>query len=818
MGRPAKNVVYKANATALGDLAEPTRTVGSKILDAANTVHDTITGLEWEGVGKDAAQGRAERELAQDRKIVAGHDGLADAYRNGAAVMQPMITDLTSTGRGLEADSFDVSQDWAVTDTFDYRAGRMAMRLFGFTEQQANDRMNQLQAQRGQEAAAATVKLQRLADDLGHADQQTADAITKAKADIAAAAPTLAGLAGGDQAVNDLSDIRAGKGTPEEKARVQAAMSSWTPDQLAALAAGKPATMPQGQYDYLKSLMHGVDSMSATDINKTMKDAGLQGQTGDALRMMTNPNVQTANGDRGGLNNAPKSIQELLQKNPVQWIEGGPDKMGGTVRVPLGQFDALDEMLGAGNSNLALGSDVDRAMLNQAARITSTVDNGGHQGIGVTEKGYDDVVPFKNVNNTINGMLGTASSDHQAVTDFLTGANDPHSAGAARMNELADGPIDRKQSFLDLATHKFDEGQRGLSSVIDWMGQNAYKPDLEGWDAAASANATGHLFADNKDLLAAGISDGHGGYKGLGQVNPDLVRTATKNLIPFLGNLDGVDVPGIQGDAIRGFTNTKDLTNMIQVLNSDPASAEAINRGAAAWEQHFAYEFGRTGDSELGRHAGQLTQSVQHANQAELNAFRANDNWDAVRAYKDQSKNWDTAKEILNDAAGYIPGGGTALSLGKDLANLAAGDAKDSVLGIPGDPHKLSDTAWQKALTNTDTNFNQLVDGYNRQFNMVQGFIDGHQGSSAQFQNVPTSDGPIVNFVDQNGRLDWDAVTRNQGEFNKIYDQLSFGNPTVHIGSVWDSREHGYQSGKEDDTINSVNLPRPTDANRPPRP
>jgi len=820
MGRPAKSVVYSADATALGDLAEPTRTVGVKVGDAANTVHETISGLEWEGEGKDAAQGRADRELAQDRQVVGDYNALADAYQNGSAAMAPMISDLTKTGQGLESDSFSVSEDWVVTDMFDYRAGTMAMVAMGVPQAVATTRMNQLQAERGNEAQTDTVNLQQRADALGQADQDTATAISKAKGDLDISAPPLAGLAGGDQAINDLKDLNDGKASPEEKARVQAAMSSWTPDQLAALQQGKPATMPQGQYDYLKSLMRGMDGMSPADINKTMSANGLQGAMGDTLRMMTNPNVQTANGDHGGITNAPKRLAAVLNSDLTYRTGTGPGA-GQLPMVPLTQLNAINDMLSHGNQDLRVGSDVDRGLLNESAKIAA-LNNQGHAVYSDVPRGTGgkgvpfDIASTSDINNTLTGMLHNASGDHQAVTDFLTGASDPNSAGAARMGEATYGHFDGNKAFLDLATHKFNDGQHPVSEMIGWMGPNAYAPGLEGWDAAASANATAHLLSNNHDLLAAGIPNGDGGYKGLGQVNPDLVQTATKNLIPFLGNLDGVHIPGIQGDAIPGFTDTKDLTNMIQVLDSDPASAEAINRGAAAWEQHFAYEFGQTGDSELGRHAGQLTEAVQHANQAELNAFKANDNWDGVNAYREHAKNWDTTKEILNDAAGYIPGGGPALSLAKDLANLTANVGKEDVLGIPGDPHKLSDSDWTKALSATDKNFGHLVDGHNREFNMTQGFLDSHPDARSQFQNVPTQDGRIVNFVDQNGQLDWNAVTSAQKEFNDRYDVLSFGNPSVHIGEVWDSTEHGYQSGLNDTTINSVNLPQPPAASQPP--
>lgn len=181
MSRPGKSVVYSANATALGDLAEPTRTLGAQVLDAAGKVHGAIADLEWEGEGKDAAVGRADRELAQDKQVIGGYNALADAYQNGAAVMAPMISDLTKTGQGLEADTFAVAEDWTVADMFDYRAGKFAMMAFGVPEPVATDRMNQLQAERGNEAQNNTASLQQRADALGQADQDTATAISTAK-------------------------------------------------------------------------------------------------------------------------------------------------------------------------------------------------------------------------------------------------------------------------------------------------------------------------------------------------------------------------------------------------------------------------------------------------------------------------------------------------------------------------------------------------------------------------------------------------------------------------------------------------------------
>ncbi|WP_205873987.1 hypothetical protein [Mycobacterium camsae] len=170
MARPQKSNVYKANAAALSDVAKATRAIGAKILNAAGQVHNTVCGLDWQGQGKIGAQRRADRELVQDRKVQAGHDALADAYENGSTTMQPMIDSLREQGQGLEADRFDVSEDWKVTDKYDYQAGKATMIHHGASEQAATDRMKQLASDRGNEAAT---RLRRCSDWLMSSASQT---------------------------------------------------------------------------------------------------------------------------------------------------------------------------------------------------------------------------------------------------------------------------------------------------------------------------------------------------------------------------------------------------------------------------------------------------------------------------------------------------------------------------------------------------------------------------------------------------------------------------------------------------------------------
>lgn len=176
MSRPQKSVVYKANATALGDMAKPVRDAASKLAESGERVHNTVYEFDWEGHTKNAADERADRELTQDRTVAADLHTLADAYENGQNTMQPIIDGLRTKAQGLESDNFAVSEDWVVTDIFDYGAASGLAKLMGLDDAD----MTQLQTTRANEATTETVNLQHLADDLGTADTATATAIGNA--------------------------------------------------------------------------------------------------------------------------------------------------------------------------------------------------------------------------------------------------------------------------------------------------------------------------------------------------------------------------------------------------------------------------------------------------------------------------------------------------------------------------------------------------------------------------------------------------------------------------------------------------------------
>ena len=73
---------------------------------------------------------------------------------------------------------------------------------------------------------------------------------------------------------------------------------------------------------------------------------------------------------------------------------------------------------------------------------------------------------------------------------------------------------------------------------------------------------------------------------------------------------------------------------------------------------------------------------------------------------------------------------------------------------------------WQKALEATDANFNHLIDGRVRDFNMAQGYIDGHPAAMSQFQKVETPGGSVslsIRTAGSTGRSSISTETSSTG-------------------------------------------------------
>ncbi len=61
-----------------------------------------------------------------------------------------------------------------------------------------------------------------------------------------------------------------------------------------------------------------------------------------------------------------------------------------------------------------------------------------------------------------------------------------------------------------------------------------------------------------------------------------------------------------------------------------------------------------------------------------------------------------------------------------------------------------------------------------------------------------------INFVEANGNLDWDVISRHTREFNQVMDS-----PTLGFLDNWNDGNHGYESGLNDTNIDPTALSDP---------
>jgi hypothetical protein len=687
-------VVYSANATALGDLAEPTRTLGTQVLDAAGKVHGAIADLDWEGEGRDAAVGRADRELAQDKQVVGGYNALADAYQNGAAVMAPMIADLTKTGQGLEADTFAVSEDWAVTDMFDYRAGKFAMMAFGVPEPVATERMNQLQAERGNEAQNNTASLQERADALGQADQDTANAISGAKGDIDAAAPLAAGLSGEEGKKDLLDAIAVSKytGMPVDPAALAKLVAAGTLSQadLDKLARGEKVDIPAGQMAYLYQMSQSLNGMSPEQIKELQRTlpADAQAALAQGLKIVSDPNVQVQGADQikpyaqgatdatrgtfvpvtGSKVNLPSEIAKELSRTDRVTTQVTPSRDIGKETLPseshtkLNGVGAMQDIADILRPGAAIsGSEATKSMLEAATQYANADIK--HPDTGAYVQQFDGGDQHGgSLQHALADVVQVGGSDHLSVHDLATNPS------------TSDG-------FLHAMTQeRWGDDSGKIGDAFRWTHDDTGNPI-----SGETANAVGHYVADHADTFKN--MPGGGTF---GEVNGGLAKAMADGVNPYLAQFAGAHPSsGFDSPGIQHFDSADQMKNLFSVFDQNHDSALSINGAAKTEYERLLTDVGAHGmqGNEL-EVAGRLSHSMTDgANDAHL--------FDQEKARWEAAEKADGQKNMVENslkALGMIPGFGESVSAIELAAKLTQPPGPNPLL-INGDEfaHNLVD-------------------------------------------------------------------------------------------------------------------------------
>ncbi len=784
MSAKTRSIVANAHPEVLGHAASSLSPVSTAIERRAGELYAKVAGLDWKGASFDAAVTRADHEKTQMTRVAAAVDELAEAFKSGASRMTPMVETLNTTATNLEGDRFSVDNDWTVRDLRDY--GAEERRNEGDSvalTRIANDR-----ALRGNEATNETVRLQRLARELHDADVDTKRAIVRAEELIRAMAPVTAGLSS-RQAELDVRALREGNISPAGLARLNHA-THFSPEQLESLRQGQPTEISQGQYDYLRTFMSEVDSANMNELLRVHEQA--PGVLGNALRVMSSPNVRTKAGSAGGLDRLPDSVVSLLRENQIKHeviSQPGGRLLSLTGVNRLDDFKALNTILSdRTDRTLQLGTDVDRGMLKQASEIVGALPHDEDTPFGF----YDENQSFDEVRQVASSMLSTASHDHQAVTDFLTGE---------RMGvTVAEGHrYDADTHVLNVLTENWSEGdpkmcspddQRGPTDLFDWIGEAAAAPGYEGELGGKSADALARVLVDNEKALdALYVNRDHTGtnqYETFGERNPYVSQVLAANLAPYFGNFADAPSEVLTNHTAGPLADTVEFSKLIGVLSTDPGAGRIALTAAVQWENYLAHEFGSDPDNtELATAAGKIHSSMSGGLSNALETLADNDEWERFRKWNEDTFLIDSTGALVGAGGLWIPG----LS---EVAGLTVPLVKAEEISLPTADPQQDENTWRTEIRDMETRLDKLTAGHDRVVQVTSGFVENRPDLWGKVWIA--KDGSELTFVKADGSLDTKVAGRYQEDFDRYAE-------SVGARQIRAEYTEDYRDAREDPTI-----------------
>lgn len=518
-------------------------------------------GEYWDGAAADAARETA----SSDEKVFLG---VGQAILNGA----PGVID--SLSRALEQQNACISlHDQATGDHY-----KIADDLT--VEWDAPPGASKEQIAKGKEYAAnIQARLQRLYDAWGAADLEAASRTDAMDLD------TLLAPVGGLDAARgneDGSALQGGYIDPELIKRVRAA-SVLSPEQVDALAAGKPVTIPSNQMQYLYQLSRSLDGKTPGEVNAFL--SGIQNPQDrtavkDALAMVSNKNIRSGIENKAGVTeatrgnfiptagsvaNLPDGVREALTRADRVGVSfdnaargyGGPQT---ELRGVADMQDVANIFQGVTPGYLN-GSEAAQAMLGAAsdysnAEINTHNDNLKDFTSGITSDARGD---FK---SAVADMFQAGSADHMDIAEM---AREPESASPGA------------DSFLRALNeqHWGDQGAK-VDDVLQWAADDPTNPL-----AQQVANEQAHYLADPEHQEALGDLPGPGQHftgDSWAEANPELAKTTARLEGSHVAELFGAD--NSNTPEIKALPDADQAKNLMANLDRNEDAAKIINGGA----------------------------------------------------------------------------------------------------------------------------------------------------------------------------------------------------------------------------------------------
>ncbi|MGV9611364.1 TPR repeat region-containing protein [Nocardia xishanensis] len=653
-----KNWIEYADPSKLIVLGDSWITFGADLEHLFDTYVDAVmkvNGTHWEGQCAQAAQQRAQADQKTMQALADKIETVAQCAKQGYDEIDAPLR--RARGALIEADR----RGYTIADTLALSIPPGKTITDG--DKQA---LLDLQAELN-DAVRATVQ----------ADSKVRDDLSNARAELRAAFVSTAAL-GSDQAKNDGTSL-AGDGIlgPEGVQRLIEA-GQLTPEQVAALQRGETSTIPASQMEYLNGISQSLDGKSPQEVQQIMSKLPPDAQRAlaNSLQIVSNPSINAGpvaaddkglpNGGKGGLSQLPAKMRESLTRddlvtNESKYLINNEISLNG-----VADNQAIAKIIGTGDPQYQLGSDVDRKLLEVGSKYLDGYEQYKHSdhdlvgGTSLKIDGGDGPAPTQLGQRISEDMFAVGGRDKEAVEELVTGPEG--------------------EKFLNnMFTHQWSDEGQAVSTMFDFGDHDATVEDPGNPADVQAAERTGKIMSSVGQYIAG--ADGTGGdpaerWKELtslqygdrhtaGALNPKLIQEISQSMSPYVDTLaghprpelPGFDVPRhVDGDKVtswldpQGNGSYQGAANIFALMNTD-AQAGADFNGAAMLgilrnEAEYAnnpFQAGATaGLTTAGRLNGLMDAGLFMHSQAEHN----NEYADAKDMYERRQTAYDAMKAI----------------------------------------------------------------------------------------------------------------------------------------------------------------------------
>ncbi|MCK0093388.1 hypothetical protein MWU77_21645 [Rhodococcus sp. F64268] len=526
---------------------------------------EKVDGQYWEGVAAEAAFERAHSDRTTARSIVDTLERVAGSITTGYHAIKGNLDGARDALATAQENCFTITENLEVIDPrTEEDADREAFRV------------------------GLQINLQRYASLAEQADLDLTRSLEEARTSLRIAFTSAAAL-GDTQAVADATALTTGNADAETLHRI-AESGTLTPEQLADLHGGETTSIPASQMEYLNTMARSLDALSPQELEQLMSTLPEDARAGlaNSLQIISTDAVTVAtSGDpdvpaRGSFDLLPEGIRDSLSRDDrvVHSVEAvGGTALRQTTLHGVPDTHAIASIVAAGDGDYRHGSDLDKNLLaagREYLEAQVTHDQGPQRHMTIFEvDGHlpgdpylDPIFAAVSDDRVVVEHAVTDANGSDFIRDILTHSWSDESAAAPMFHfDELEGAVQDPNDPVDVA--EATRSGRIMSAVASAMSTDA------AWQQLSSIPGTGH--------------------QSIGEVNPELVRTISHSMTPYIPRLVNIgldDRPGFDNEGwLDPIGNETYLgsANVFAALNTDELAGKCLN--SRALEEATAAEF-----------------------------------------------------------------------------------------------------------------------------------------------------------------------------------------------------------------------------------